>query len=902
MGTQVQSKTYSPEYYSTRDIAEDADSSWSMCYEDTTLSNHLYNGFSLKSLNGYSEYDKEMLKRTMVAHETTFRRQVYDLHRLYRIQKDLMDESHKKVLSMDSVQANSIQLNSFSSQMPRLPVLSTSYHTTSTTYTDNMNPPFNFFKESSKFPIDNGTLKDSYKYERMFNLPLPADVYIHSENTDRKDRCADLNRIYSVVPMNDVKLTLGTGEYLSGQAEICRSDRVEQNGPAAHCLADLNMSVEQFLRPKAHHEVQGNNLSMSFKSGEASCSNFPFAAEETRQDWPFHKTGAGERGGFLGSGLHNDNIPMTCEPIQLNPTKTRETLSSNNADTWVGKRRAFGNEISGRTSYLAISNNSRPSAPGTPGLLSFSTHLNNTHTATPLVSASAVSAEPVNILQALPIVNVQSKRYNTTVQASWSACDSLQHNGDSRTNQPRHGNEASFVNGYHNQFQAGCSSASIAKLSLDNRTDITPFWNDENHEPQKRLKGLQCTNMKLANDTYLNQAPPSRSQDGLIAQQDALFNSQIENISQRTEVSETPSCKKYFCFPILEKSHQKPACLPSNRERSITDDNKSRQKDSLSCTGLFSYIKATSVEKQIHAHINLNSTPEGELEAPSRITTQSVPEKVPSEVDLEAPIASHSEENVTSLREYVSPSKTDDSHDSECSDEALTRETAANIVQMSLENGSSFNGITYVSQSPALNTLQWFADVILSNHVDTTTSSKQCWSEGSDGGLDHFELMTLNLEDVKMDEYWRRPQEPENQNGEEKAAASLISKCKRRRQRRDFQKDVLPGLVSLSRNEVNEDLQIIGGMMKASGRSSPTRWMRHNGRNGLHSQARGKLRPRNLALTLTEIQVNPPQPPHTPAESELDGRTMIGWGRTTRRCRRQRCTPATIASPLNLKV
>lgn len=48
--------------------------SWSPYYEDRALNEHLYNGSM--SRPEYSGYDKEMLKRTILEHEATFRKQV----------------------------------------------------------------------------------------------------------------------------------------------------------------------------------------------------------------------------------------------------------------------------------------------------------------------------------------------------------------------------------------------------------------------------------------------------------------------------------------------------------------------------------------------------------------------------------------------------------------------------------------------------------------------------------------------------------------------------------------------------------------------------------------------------------------------------------------------------------
>ena len=76
MGTKLQCESYQLGYSSMRNLNEDSSGIWSPYYEDKTLNEHLYNGFMLRPVNEYSGYDKEMLKRTMLEHEATFRKQV----------------------------------------------------------------------------------------------------------------------------------------------------------------------------------------------------------------------------------------------------------------------------------------------------------------------------------------------------------------------------------------------------------------------------------------------------------------------------------------------------------------------------------------------------------------------------------------------------------------------------------------------------------------------------------------------------------------------------------------------------------------------------------------------------------------------------------------------------------
>ncbi|XP_010532620.1 PREDICTED: uncharacterized protein LOC104808598 isoform X2 [Tarenaya hassleriana] len=67
---------------------------------------------------------------------------------------------------------------------------------------------------------------------------------------------------------------------------------------------------------------------------------------------------------------------------------------------------------------------------------------------------------------------------------------------------------------------------------------------------------------------------------------------------------------------------------------------------------------------------------------------------------------------------------------------------------------------------------------------------------------------------------------------------------RRGRPKRDFQRDILPGLTSLARHEVTEDLQIFGGLMEARGSSSwnPGEVARRNITDGGSSRGRRRRR------------------------------------------------------------
>lgn len=60
-------------------------------------------------------YDKERMRMAMLKHEETFRQQVYELHRLYKIQKMLMDEQQQR--SGKQTQTNIVECNNNSMVM-----------------------------------------------------------------------------------------------------------------------------------------------------------------------------------------------------------------------------------------------------------------------------------------------------------------------------------------------------------------------------------------------------------------------------------------------------------------------------------------------------------------------------------------------------------------------------------------------------------------------------------------------------------------------------------------------------------------------------------------------------------------------------------------------------------------
>ncbi|CAK9142385.1 unnamed protein product [Ilex paraguariensis] len=306
------------------------------------------------------------------------------------------------------------------------------------------------------------------------------------------------------------------------------------------------------------------------------------------------------------------------------------------------------------------------------------------------------------------------------------------------------------------------------------------------------------------------------------------------------------------------------------------------------------------------SHIDLNSCMNGDeiFVAPSVARSNAI-EKITVEIDLEAPAVPETEEDILPVEEqkqHQAPLQSSEYKAGQPQEE-LVRIAAEAIVSISsLGQHDHKEDITcYPSEASLAESLLWFVEVVsCADDLELKSGKKMTGSDGGDvedsssDEIDYFEAMTLQLTETKEEDYMPKPFVPEIQKVEETGATSLRNRqrkgqTRRGRQRRDFQRDILPGLVSLSRHEVTEDIQIFGGLMRATGHYWNSGLTRRNGtRNGA---ARGRRR--SLVDTAPSVVTSPvctPLMQHlNNIGAGLEDRSLTGWGKTTRRPRRQRC-------------
>nr|GLL34164.1 uncharacterized protein LOC109166260 [Ipomoea trifida] len=315
--------------------------------------------------------------------------------------------------------------------------------------------------------------------------------------------------------------------------------------------------------------------------------------------------------------------------------------------------------------------------------------------------------------------------------------------------------------------------------------------------------------------------------------------------------------------------------------------------------------KATGIRN----HFDLNSCiTEDEDPLGPCVVSNNVKARTVLEIDLEAPVVLDNEgDNVPEEDEHKQheASLQLPKHKVEQAQDEVARIAAESIVAISsVVDGTRLDP----SEDPLTESLRWFVNAVSSgiNGVEGKSSKEIVSKNGapndnsSSEEIDYFEAMTLQLTETKEEDYMPKPFVPEFQNVEDSAVTSVSNRTRkgpgrRGRQRRDFQRDILPGLTSLSRHEVTEDLQTFGGLMRATGHPWTSGLTRRNGtRNG-----GGRGRRRRAAAIIDSEPALVSTPPttslmhqHNTIESSLEDRSLTGWGKTTRRPRRQRC-PAT---------
>nr|KYP65789.1 hypothetical protein KK1_012055 [Cajanus cajan] len=934
MGTKVQNL---PGYYSMRDLNEESSScGWPLFYGDKSLTNGQYynNYLPSSTTDACSAYDKDIVKRMMLQHEAIFKDQVCELHRLYRIQRDLMNEFKRKDLHRNQIQVEaSFSTDPLTSQVTAedrqkwhisgFPVGNSTCAKTSVSGVEGIHSPLGSMKgvskQTSPFPSPNGcsSSKDVEVLEsrpskvrrKMFDLQLPADEYIDPEESEKLSDEKISDRSFFLPDGNcktgkegDVKLFCGNGGKAGSQEDTSRS---EQSFRRINGLADLNEPVQveetynsPYVQLSSHNHCQGatecSDLSATAKpnsqifglSREQLLNSHHVTDSWTRNNGYLENNGSGKgwypsvveagqaKSNSVSQVLKLEKSPLSSQTIQDALSKVREPASDylngrNKADTWREKT-VSDLHISERNHDYSINKHPESVLPlHRPGLFAAapSSDLSKSwsHSASSWEMATSSLSQKLMSIQTSPCLNASGALSRSSHSHQSYRCD------------------VTIQNGFYPGSSSGSKepSMNISSISYDHlnhNNDLLPW-----------LRGKT---------TCKNEAPNTAGGESSLFNAASLSNKDEagKGPSGKLMHNESSSNKKILGVPIFDMPHISPKKELSSITSSVSNPNPSdveavgNKKIRILDINLPCDAAAVELDKDAFTETAVSKTRSPTTEADSRnqidlnlsmsedegsfTTIPSDNAKKKTEIDLEAPAVPEIEEEAVPEERQLetslaSPQVPQDTVEHPKDDELMTNAAQAIVVLSSLPcdlvDGVIGNS---PSENPKMDMLSWLADVVssckdnLEGKCDVSREKDDVSNEErSSEGMDYFEAMILQMPETKEEDYMPKPLVPENFKAEETTTLlptrTRKGPARRGRQRRDFQRDILPGLASLSRHEVTEDLQTFGGLMRATvATNEPSA---------------------PLMQQLNNIEVG------------LEDRSLTGWGKTTRRPRRQRC-------------
>nr|GMC62195.1 uncharacterized protein LOC109189230 isoform X1 [Ipomoea batatas] len=859
MGTKIQCKTYLPAFYSVKDLNGHVNNNRVslLNHEEQTLRSVQHFDFfaSCVPVDGYFEYDKEKVRQTILKHESIFRHQLQELHRLHRRQMELMSELKTREVQKNSMKAETLHFGHFLSHAPpsdvkrawnvsHFPSLNSGSALVSTSGTSYSHSPFEFIK---------GENRASHFSSRDKEIPRAGNEDRYNSNTTtlefskRTNRLADLNE-----------------PILLDEAPILASNA---NPDRINSLADSIESMDKLSRNHIIRRNGGNGFnhmqSVSGRNGHehliidinadahSDSSHTPFPSNNTKAEHPKRRTIFGV---VISEG--NEERSMTVSSGSCNGVKQ-------NLDHNGGKVHMNGDiRMTSSSKGDGASHSSQLNAREVNGCSSVGFNYANGKS----VMATKVDTEKPVMSQ--NVAYCQTKRESSKGALPWFMVKS-QHGLD----QSKEG---------ENYYQTN--------LDLLKNCSQQIFRKSETDEGFSRILNRK------------QEAKPSTS----------IKDSEHSNIEV---VDSATTVKKIFGVPIFKSSKDVVNSADSLSRASFQDvhgvNSKNVLADNTVSKNQFD-AKDNIIEKRLDNNISslspqidLNLSLDEEEVSPMPSLPRAV---VEIELDDEAPALLESEE-ILSLEAESRDIKSGLEEFKEPRGE-VARRAAEAIVSISQTVNNSFLNIH--SESAATACLEWFAELITSEvngdecRIMEASSGKQRGNSSDEDsipdGMDYFEFATLKLRDMKEEGgqcYEPSILEIHNDDEEEEIGAGTTQskrprrgQARRGRQRKDFQRDVLPGIMSLSKHELSEDILTFEELLRTSGCS----WQSCLSQKKATKSGRGRKR-RGGSTTPSPIKTATPSNQPLCNEVEVEKASLTGWGKRTRRLPRQRC-PTTHHVPL----
>lgn len=991
MGTKVQCKSYLPGYYPMREFNEDSNNNWSMYYGEKTFSKRQYcKGFLPSVPDVYARYDKDIVKQTMLEHEAIFRNQVCELHRLYRIQRDLMGDIKRKQLHKHMISTErSLSSSPIVSQRP--PEDSCKWHV------PRFHSSLNFINGKCMQPSliasqSVGCLKDCEILEcrpskvgrKMLDLQLSADEYIETET---KDQCSDENVPESsylpgnckVASKSSTKLFLFQGQEIFATPKsqfVCMPKAIIQkphdqrdNGILSNKLLDCKVngseqlpymiatgqntsnqkSISQGfqqetlnLASQTHsifNQAHGPfpclpmdqnkgyswkervifGLEISERSHDASNYNHhlsPLMASQLHSSFPFrHSPDMGNSWSQSHSVLcrEKSSISLNQKPLPLqtclsSPASLNKSPQPSNPD--VGRAMPIRNGF-----YYGSSSGSKEE----PICIGFDcTSYRNCDTAPPECPMSHAMVKSFKTSRYVDVNAEKDANWNM-VLSSCSSNGAIPQEGtgafDAVKKHEDHGDVFPWL-----RAKPVCKNEAEKPSGDPDSIDLNFCQADTNSwssEAENGKGSSQIAQNIISASSGCNAIELKKVDIG-----DCLSTSKNlgMSFSEKPCVAKTDS-SSFPAPPSDALLHPHDGGDTKNKAEGLPDINLAPADSDVSALMAAEIVVSEKGAESEAAGFNIDLNSCVTEESPMRPSNPFCNGKNTTEIDLEIPAVPETYQDIILPMEEESPEKVSEKPLASLEyvaedplDELVKTAAEAIIAISSTSDCTQVNDSTCFEQEETVaNPLQLFVEVAFSCLEDLQIKSTRASRGRKTGGnlklssshglMDYFEIMTLRLKETDMEEeYLSRPQSLDNPSVIEASGTTLLAgnssqrgQRKRGRQRRDFQCDILPGLASLARQEVTEDLQTFGGLMRATGQYWQCGPTRRNAatRNGC---TRGRWQSVTMGSPTTAIAATSVS---MPLEQQLDlevglegGKSLTGWGKMTRRPRRQRCPPS----------
>ncbi|KAG5035401.1 hypothetical protein JHK87_010311 [Glycine soja] len=915
-----QCNVYFPGYHCPMDFVFGTEGSpWTSSNGNSERENDCYRlgSLPLSSPCHISGYNKELLKQTILKHEAIFRDQIQVLHRIYQKQRELMDEIkriefHKHSLRME-ISSSSSSLY-YSQNMPWLTSQS------SVLNAERIQLPLASMQEKSR---------------ELSPTPLPAPTAI-KESLDPK--LSGLT--YRKVGKKILDLQLPADEYIDSEGESCENERVIKQPPLStytvekpyrinsnNGFADLNLPCklqketgaksDDFgasiphrnhtfhdmpgrMTPGSHNFPNDVILNLKRKQDHEAYPDLPLSNHGQKHGWLPSGTCAGHNGsdlGFLAKFNDMESQSVSIDSVSKKLKQVKYCPCFHSIHQIVPRSRT---ESPAGTHDPTSGGWLRPSFASctcAPHKLVSDSDMKNSGIS-PSVLWKSTTSDPNLDLQHYLLNQSFCSRSNILDLPSISTGDlnSIDNFGSSSADHElrKYVKDLVYV-GTHksinlNIMPAGCSDKTAAAFQSDQITGEEDKCQDSRlswlkAKPVAKGKPNEESQLSTQVDSFL--LNPYKS-GGIHS--DLMFN-KVEKSDSCTEktlafdLNGKPQTSKVF--QILSKNHWIEEIKKISNINSACDSDPDMGEQAPASER---FTKNEKKHKHLEGIFDLNSC-------------MNEDENMPIDIDLQAPVSpenkecspprGESDENQLEMPLQMEGQEQEDLE----AREKQTKIAAEALV--SISETVAYNGLQMTtcpsSESSVSSSLYWFSEIVSTIVDHSECEVKEDFSctikdleDFLPADFDYFEFMSLNLTDTKDLDYGCYKSSGQNEQEVESTSPIQPRNCRTNRRRRgnNFQSEILPSLASLSRYEVTEDLQTIGGLLEAARRThSATGCLRSACKNAL---AKGKKRScasvsnniTDLLLNLKEVNID--------TEIAIEKMGFISWGKICRKPRGKR--------------